>query len=109
MRNSIDNLSLQQLETKVRELSQRLQQAEEQRSAVQHQLEECDAEKELYLNARQSGENQSFVQEIVHDVYGQSSVIKGVQSYNQICQTKLVKTGVSEMLPYARRTGIIEN
>uniref|UniRef100_A0A1A9WY38 MCC-bdg_PDZ domain-containing protein n=1 Tax=Glossina brevipalpis TaxID=37001 RepID=A0A1A9WY38_9MUSC len=47
--NKIDNLSLQQLETKVREMSQRLQQAEEQRSAVQHQLEECNAEKELCL------------------------------------------------------------
>uniref|UniRef100_A0A1B0GEX6 Uncharacterized protein n=1 Tax=Glossina morsitans morsitans TaxID=37546 RepID=A0A1B0GEX6_GLOMM len=57
-----------------------------------------------------TAENKSFVQEIVHDVYGQSSVIKGVQSYNQICQTQLVKTGDSEVqiwTPYARRTGVI--
>ena len=40
---------MQQLETKVRELSQRLQQAEEQRATVQQQLEECNAEKEICL------------------------------------------------------------
>ncbi|KAM7364607.1 colorectal mutant cancer protein isoform 2-T2 [Cochliomyia hominivorax] len=47
--NKVDNLSLQQLENKVRELSQRLQQAEEQRTTVQKQLEECNAEKEICL------------------------------------------------------------
>uniref|UniRef100_A0ABK9NGC1 Uncharacterized protein n=1 Tax=Glossina morsitans morsitans TaxID=37546 RepID=A0ABK9NGC1_GLOMM len=38
------------------------------------------------------------------------SVIKRVQSYDQLCQTKLFKTGVSEVLLrtlYARRTGVI--
>uniref|UniRef100_D3TM63 Large ribosomal subunit protein uL3m n=1 Tax=Glossina morsitans morsitans TaxID=37546 RepID=D3TM63_GLOMM len=57
-----------------------------------------------------TAENKSFVQEIVHDVYGQSSVIKGVQSPNQICQTQLVKTGDSEVqlwTPNTRRTGVI--
>lgn len=33
----------------MRELSQRLQQAEEQRAALNHQLEECNAEKEMCL------------------------------------------------------------
>ncbi|XP_059218622.1 colorectal mutant cancer protein isoform X3 [Stomoxys calcitrans] len=47
--NKVENLSVQQLETKVRELTQRLQQAEEQRSSVQLQLEECSAEKDLCL------------------------------------------------------------
>ncbi|XP_061395644.1 colorectal mutant cancer protein [Musca vetustissima] len=47
--NKVDNLSLQQLETKVRELTQLLHQAEEQKSAIQQQLEECKAEKELCL------------------------------------------------------------
>lgn len=45
----MENLSLQQLETKVRELTQRLHQAEEQKTSIQLQLEECTAEKELCL------------------------------------------------------------
>lgn len=45
----MDNLSLQQLEAKVRELTQLLIQTEEQKSAIQQQLEDCKAEKELCL------------------------------------------------------------
>lgn len=45
----MENLSLHQLETKVRDLSKRLQQAEEQRLMVQNQLVQCNSEKELCL------------------------------------------------------------
>lgn len=40
---------MHQLETKVRDLSKRLQQAEEQRLMVQNQLVQCNSEKELCL------------------------------------------------------------
>ncbi|XP_073818964.1 colorectal mutant cancer protein isoform X2 [Musca autumnalis] len=46
---NVENLSLQQLETKVRELTQLLRQTEEQKLAIQQQLEECKAEKEVCL------------------------------------------------------------
>ncbi|XP_075152108.1 colorectal mutant cancer protein isoform X2 [Haematobia irritans] len=46
---NVENLSLQQLENKVRDLTQKLQHTEEQRVSVQQLLEECTIEKDLCL------------------------------------------------------------
>ncbi|XP_030370759.1 colorectal mutant cancer protein isoform X2 [Scaptodrosophila lebanonensis] len=45
--NKVEQLSVQQMEVRVRDLTQRLQQAEEQRSALQRQLNESNVEKEM--------------------------------------------------------------
>uniref|UniRef100_A0A034WMI0 Colorectal mutant cancer protein n=1 Tax=Bactrocera dorsalis TaxID=27457 RepID=A0A034WMI0_BACDO len=45
----VENLSLQQLESQVRDLMHRLQISEQQRADLQHQLEECNGEKDLCL------------------------------------------------------------
>lgn len=45
----VENLSLQQLESQVRDLMHRLQISEQQRADLQHKLEECNGEKDLCL------------------------------------------------------------
>lgn len=45
----MENLSLQQLESQVRDLVHRLQISEQQRADLQHKLEECNGEKDLCL------------------------------------------------------------
>ncbi|XP_014089831.3 colorectal mutant cancer protein isoform X1 [Bactrocera oleae] len=45
----VENLSLQQLESQVRDLVHRLQISEQQRADLQHKLEECNGEKDLCL------------------------------------------------------------
>ncbi|XP_014089832.2 colorectal mutant cancer protein isoform X2 [Bactrocera oleae] len=48
-RFKVENLSLQQLESQVRDLVHRLQISEQQRADLQHKLEECNGEKDLCL------------------------------------------------------------
>lgn len=45
----VENLSLQQLESQVRDLMHRLQISEKQREDLQHKLEECNSEKDICL------------------------------------------------------------
>ncbi|TDG42348.1 hypothetical protein AWZ03_011236 [Drosophila navojoa] len=56
-----------------------------------------------------TGENRSFIKEVIHDTYGTPALIKGVQTYEQkqLIKTNEVPVSTEPWTPAVRRCGLI--